>query len=154
MKMVLMRSLQLEHRIVTCYMAQNSMVPWKIKDIMKITIFLILSKSEKKMHWYIYTSCQYTRYSLLLNTNIWCNMQEALSHTHQIVIFTDKMYWHFEKDFKRLEIMPWDIITYKFLFCDMIATTNFSCLIISKECMFTDYKTVRKLRVLIHPCPK
>ena len=35
---------------------------------------------------------QYARYSLLLNTNIWCNMQEALSHTHQIVIFTDKMY--------------------------------------------------------------
>ena len=49
MKMVLMRSLQLEHRIVTYYMAQNSMVPWKIKDIMKITIFLILSKSEKKI---------------------------------------------------------------------------------------------------------
>ena len=93
MKMVLMRSLQLEHRIVTYYMAQNSMVPWKIKDIMKITIFLILSKSEKKIALiYIYTSCQYTRYSLLLNTNIWCNMQEALSHTHQIVIFTDKMY--------------------------------------------------------------
>ena len=88
MKMVLMRSLQLEHRIVTYYMAQNSMVPWKIKDIMKITIFLILSKSEKKLH----STCQYTRYSLLLNTNIWCNMQEALSHTHQIVIFTDKMY--------------------------------------------------------------
>ena len=91
MKMVLMRSLQLEHRIVTCYMAQNSMVPWKIKDIMKITIFLILSKSAKKNS-FIYTSSQYARYSLLLNTNIWCNMQEALSHTHQIVIFTDKMY--------------------------------------------------------------
>ena len=90
MKMVLMRSLQLEHRIVTCYMAQNSIVPWKIKDIMKITIFLILSKSAKKN--FIDTSCQYARYSLLLNTNIWCNMQEALSHTHQIVIFTDKMY--------------------------------------------------------------
>ena len=88
MKMVLMRSLQLEHRIVTCYMAQNSMVPWKIKDIMKITIFLILSKSAKKIH----SSSQYARYSLLLKTNIWCNMQEALSHTHQIVIFTDKMY--------------------------------------------------------------
>ena len=92
MKMVLMRSLQLEHRIVTYYMAQNSMVPWKIRDIMKITIFLILSKSEKKTCIDIYTSCQYTRYSFLLNTNIWCNMQEALSHTHQIVIFTDKMY--------------------------------------------------------------
>ena len=89
MKMVLMRSLQLEHRIVTYYMAQNSMVPWKIKDIMKITIFLILSKSAKK---FIDTSCQYARYIILLNTNIWCNMQEALSHTHQIVIFTDKMY--------------------------------------------------------------